>query len=600
MFPDMESIEENNINTTEGEKYLLNFLNTQLNSSYEIYFKPNINGDKPQIVVISKNRGIIIIGIKEWKLDSYYCDNKGDFRKKKDFKVFRSPFSQVQEHKNNMYNLHSKSLLKKSIEDSYAFNLVRCAVYFHNETNKNIKKFIIENDKKLKNKCEVFGRDSLNTKSFFEMFDNINSESKFFDDNVYDELKKYLNCPIHKCSQGKSINYSNKQITIIKSKKENKKIKGTVGSGKTLLLAQRAVNANIRTKNKVLILTHNIALRNYIYNKINCIREEFYWKDFEINNYHVFIKFQLNNIGIPFQWDSDFESDEIVKHLESYKETVEKYDSIFIDEVQDYKLDWLRIIKKYFLKKNGEYVLFGDEKQNAYIRELENNKTTKTNILGSWNVLEQSFRLPTNLATLAIKFQKKFLSSKYNLDNIYCFSIQKTMWDEQGKIDYKFYNNFDAETVYYNIIKKQDIKIKNICIVSTSIDKLKKLNSIITKQTEYKTEIMFETEEEYIKLQQKLKKQYRDRDNYYKSILKNQIGKIRYSRKYNFKAKSGKINLAIIDNFKGWEIDSLVFIIDNIENVSEELIYTGITRARKNLVIVNIGNYKYHKFFKEI
>ena len=39
----------------------------------------------------------------------------------------------------------------------------------------------------------------------------------------------------------------------------------------------------------------------------------------------------------------------------------------------------MRIIKKYFLESNGEYVLFGDEKQNIYDNELEN-KDIKTNI----------------------------------------------------------------------------------------------------------------------------------------------------------------------------------------------------------------------------
>ena len=70
----------------------------------------------------------------------------------------------------------------------------------------------------------------------------------------------------------------------------------------------------------------------------------------------------------------------------------------------------------------------------------------------------------------------------------------------------------------------------------------------------------------------------------------------------------GTVKLSTIHSFKGWEIDTLFLIIENDyddENSEskfsiDELIYTGLTRCRNNLIVVNISNQRYHKFFSKI
>ena len=54
--------------------------------------------------------------------------------------------------------------------------------------------------------------------------------------------------------------------------------------------------------------------------------------------------------------------------LKIFNDQIEKYSAILIDEVQDYRTVWLRLIKKYFLADNGEFVVFGDSKQDIYNR----------------------------------------------------------------------------------------------------------------------------------------------------------------------------------------------------------------------------------------
>ncbi|WPC10568.1 UvrD-helicase domain-containing protein [Riemerella anatipestifer] len=133
-------------------------------------------------------------------------------------------------------------------------------------------------------------------------------------------------------------------------------------------------------------LTYNITLKNFIHDKISMVREEFPWDAFVILNYHSFITAELNNLGVPItvpEGFSDLSEDEKEKYFEDTyysnksifeenRNQIKPYDVILIDEIQDYKRSWMEIVKDYFLVPNGEYILFGDVKQNIYNNEIIN------------------------------------------------------------------------------------------------------------------------------------------------------------------------------------------------------------------------------------
>ena len=78
---------------------------------------------------------------------------------------------------------------------------------------------------------------------------------------------------------------------------------------------------------------------------------------------------------------------------------------------------------------------------------------------------------------------------------------------------------------------------------------------------------------------------------------------IRKNKKIHFWMNSGTIKIATINSFKGWESE-LVFLIlekkNDFNNSFDELVYTGITRSRSNLVIINFGNEEYDKKMKPL
>ena len=87
----------------------------------------------------------------------------------------------------------------------------------------------------------------------------------------------------------------------------------------------------------------------------------------------------------------------------------------------------------------------------------------------------------------------------------------------------------------------------------------------------------------------------------------NEIKKIRDNKKMNFWFNSGTLKLSTVHSFKGWESELLFLIIEplygnaNKFNVAfDEILYTGITRSRSNLIIINYGNQNYHEKLNRI
>lgn len=577
-----------------GELYLLEHLKKNLDQSFDIFFKPNINGDRPSIVILKKGAGIIIVEVKEWNLEDYVYVNGGYageygviISKARSDIPFITPFEKVMAYKKNLYEYHIEELTKKALFNENYKSLIKTAVYFYNSIEEETELKFSNNTKSMR-EIKVWGMDS----NIIEDIKNTLIDNELFDDNLYKKCFDKCRPKYHGGESGKFIILEKKKRNLMKSRKgANVKIKGIAGSGKTVLLANRAVGAAIRKKGncRILILSYNMTLRNYIKDKIGEVRENFSWNIFDIIHFHMFIKQKAYECDI-----------EIKKNLENiinnetyrlFKEVIsddEKYDAIFVDEVQDFKREWLDILKDIFLKDDGEYVIFGDEKQNIYNRDLDNHKRVKTNIKGRWNELTKSYRVSTNIVNLLREFQKEFFLNKYELDNIE-IEEQIGLAINEDEVRYRYNGNIDCLDIFD--ISKKFFDIKKIdyddtCIIGSSIEELREMEYYARKKYSIKVERMFETKEEFIHISH-LRKSHE------------KLELLRESRRFNFFAQGEGIKMCTTESFKGWEIDNLVLIINKIDK-NAELIYTAITRCRKNLLIINRGNIEFHNFFNKI
>lgn len=710
LYPDLETIMSHKVKPEPGELYLLKYLINNLDHSFEIYFNPMLNGDRPDIVILRKGYGVLIIEVKDYDLSKYKLDERKNWIVNYNGARIKSPLNQVLKYKENLFNLHIPQLLEKKIINFRLLNIVSCAVYFHNASEIEIKDLLVtpyEHDinynRFLQYNINFIGHDNLNEAYFEKLLKKIKLKASntqaLFSDELYNSFKRFLSPPKHLFEDGKDIPYSRRQLEIIYSQKREQRIKGVVGSGKTTIMAARAVQAYKRTKGTVLILTYNITLKNYIRDKISQVREEFPWENFVILNYHNFITTELNNLGIEFEFPENFkeftadEKDAFFENnyysnqklFEENKDKLVKYEAIFIDEIQDYKRPWMDIIKDNYLEPGGEYVLFGDVKQNIY-NNLTVGKDVATNVFGVIN-LKDCFRSNHKIKDLAIKYQETIFKDKYELDDFNKVDTSLEIQFEknlEGYLNYMFLENTDNVSSLYNIIHENIINKKfvpnDITILSHSISLLQKFDSYYRYSCNEKTNSMFETSEmvfnmalndlktkgsnllptlitslirsiqrhnEYdttkafaelsilftlydlttlypdrfipslewycnryktnIKLFTDLIKNNQDSYNHLKmqrdAILKKDgIKFLRNNKKLHFNMNSGTVKMSTIHSFKGWESENIFLILEknhaNIENTFDEILYTGLTRTKKNLVIINFGNIEYHDKLK--
>lgn len=715
-YPSLETIAKFKVPPTEGERTLLDFLVRVLDESYEVYFTPYLNGDRPDVIIMRKGFGVMIIEVKDWNLDNFKLNDRKKWVYTPNDAIVKSPIDQVLKYKNNLYDLHVDKLLEKKITDVRHFWIVTCAVYFHCASQDEVDNLLVTPynvEKKyqefLRYNIDLIGRDGLNEERFNAILKKRYLENEqlsvYFTEDIYENFKRLLSPSIHLIGQGETYLYSEKQKEIIYSTNLEQRVRGVYGSGKTTVLAARAVQAYKRalgrnSNPRILILTYNITLKNFIHDKLMKVDETFPVQNFIIINYHSFINAELNNLNIDIEGIESDSPETVSASLdekvysnfalfEKHKNSIKKYDAVLIDEIQDFHRPWMDIIKTFFRDPEGDYVLFGDVKQNIYGQPVEQ-KDVVTNVRGV-NELKYCFRSHLKVRDLAQSFQKNVFKEKYDIDE---FSENDTVGpleltiDKEGYINYMYLSHTNTIVTLYNIIrgnimsKINNISQNDITVLGCTANQLRffdcyyryasregtstmmetieamymtHLNYIGKKSensphaqwfeniTNHFTKKLFEgkkelTNNDIVKLRRKIailftifdlysiypafeerlkeecqkcgvnfeafigfRKHFEENLQQFRSeVYNDDYSNIRNNKKLHFWMNSGKIKISTINSFKGWESEVVFLLIEPtiIENTYfnhtfDELLYTGITRARKNIVIINFGNKEY-------
>lgn len=701
-FPSLELIDRLTVKPTEGESFLLNKLAKELDDTFDVYFNPYLDGDRPDFLILKKGHGAIIIEVKDWDMSNYFIDKNNHWRTTHNPKIrTSSPMQQAFKYKSHLFELHIPTLGFANILNPNFYKTIQCFVYLHTSTKDRLsalydhpinevkqlinsvngqkytsKKYQLERDK-----FSTFAQD--NTSSLIRKINSL-KKNPIFKDNIYDDFTKILLPPKHIEEQSHYYTFDKYQIKLLDSIPNTKmKIRGVAGSGKTTLLAEKTALAFKRHNSTVLVLTYNLALRNLIRDKIKKSFRfnglEFDNKSIEISNYHYFFKSQLNNLGIPFPTsgnkDEDLEKSEnneildldfqeksnaeiigisskdlyeieksarneklvlenffeIVFKTDLFKEAYEKpikYQTIFIDEVQDFEVEWLEIIISNFLTEDGEMVLFGDQNQNIYNRLINKQDYPVTRGFGHWKNLKISHRQDDKaFADLCNSYKDTFLKEYPDqlehdiIENLaFSFSDKKYLQITQT-------NNIEASFDFISkTIKTLNVSPNDIAILSSKIDFLRNIQSNFKFQ---RTDSTFETPTEYeiiqkkfndrvekflknkTQLEEKLQSCHPSDINHIQSEIQKltshmknaakqklkALDEFRKLKKRHFNANSGLMKIATTHSFKGFEADTTFLIIQ--PNDSSEVVYAGLTRAANNLYIIDLDTSNLYKNFFE-
>lgn len=597
-------------------------LSLQINSKEDfLIVRPNIDGDVVDLMILRPSRGILIIKIFDQSLRSFkYCirQNKNgnpDFDQDGNTQIDKSkivnqitgeivisPIISISGYQKKILTSKTEELLRKTLADNRTWALVKKMVVFTKDDTAYARDFF----NGIFDYTYIYGNDFLSQPNFKNGFlrDIFRYNCPTFTTSILSSFLRMISPEWHSRKEGRPINLNTVQKKLAKSEaNKSQKISGVAGSGKTLVLAARCVNAQKRTGGDVLVLTYNKTLANYVKHRINEICEDFPWSKIHISHYHKFFRQHAHQCCKHVYLNSYEDSDFFSGIHERY--SFLKYDAIFVDEVQDYKTEWLKILQYEFLKENGEFVVFGDPKQNVYNNDLDTNGDVRLGVIpGQWNhELKESKRYHNiQLLNLFNRFQLEFFPKPEltEVNSPDTFSSLFTCIEYQNL---ELTGNIDA--LYYcvdEILQQHNSNLSDVSILAHGNGILRDLADKFDKEDKVAFSTTFCTQKD---LEELRKKNY-----HYKSQFQSDVEYIDELKKYKFNMNNPFLKISTIDSFKGWESPVVILIIQKegtsqdkysvpFNMMTPEVVYTGITRATQSLYVINLNNSKYDNFFKQ-
>ncbi|NUY82472.1 UvrD-helicase domain-containing protein [Flavobacterium sp. MAH-1] len=601
IFPTWEQIKEFKQPLTDGELYLLNYLNQNLERDQDfqsgndlanyngwlIFVQPFLNGSRPDIIIFNPKVGVQIIEVKDWNLN-YYSFERDEKSNKWNFTVsdskgtypIKSPIKQVEYYKEKLLGQLIPQLGEEIDKDKNRYGLVKTSVYFHNSTTEKAQE-LFKQEYINYTSFPVFGRNSLLASNIKQIVpDSYLRQSYYWVKDCNKEILFWLNPPFHSIEQGIKLNLNTYQKKFAEPEPGHHRVRGVAGSGKTQVLAHRAGNLASQGY-RVLILSFNITLWHYIRDMVQRSPYAFSWKQFTFGHFHGFCKDVLNEFGE--KWPNETAGTEIIFRDIVPNKVIEvigkgdfvKYDAILIDEGQDYYVEWYNMLCK-FLTERDEVVVVCDKKQNIYSREMDwlDKRRAGVEKFGEWTELKTIVRLPERIAAMTREF-----SEKYNLN-------QDVRVENIERPD--LFNQYQEHSIWWNIDEMQWLaKIDEAfeIIKQNATSKHGSDTVILLPDKNYGYECV-----KHFEVIKNMKVNH---------VFENQSEKKYHKHKKAFWMGDSRLKISTIHSFKGWEVLNVILFIPEKyfggDEAVDKIVYTAMTRTRQNLIVIN-SNKKYNEF----
>lgn len=550
---------------TEGEQYLIDIFKTSSRfEGYTVFEQPHINSMKPDFILLHPERGVIIIEVKDWDLESNVYKSGGYILGTDGNLYERNPVKQVEGYKDNILKLELTNtvLLLEGFSDKY-YGCIETAVYFHTASEERANAFC--------NSC--YSHTKIWTKKDIDYMANSNNRlsfnkhtyaltlnhSKFNVNGVLTELVRELSLKL----QYSDYNYERKAPFILNRAQNSlatlkpkaiRRWSGIAGSGKSLVIAEKAVRA-LKEGQRVLILTYNITLRSYL--RDLCSQQfgpgdeerKSLKKDLSILHFHGLLKTMMAEYGIGFASGCEKDNDEdftelwmeaIYSHLSNNERMcIFNYDYILIDEGQDFRGSWIQFLKQFFTQK-GEIFIVYDKSQDLFQNGLwieDPEQTKNIGFKGKPGVLKHSYRLPVNIV-YKINTIRKYLQIG---DEDILVPPERQM----SMLNRAFWFNYRDS----NIIEK-------LRHIENHIEQLRKSNNweditILTTNENTGVKIVEHFQKKGVKI-----------FHVYDMTCHKNMDRRRYE-KWKFQGGFGRLKICSYHSYKGWQSPNILLVLDS-------------------------------------
>ena len=575
---------------TEGERRVVEFLLENLGSRWEVYIQPHLNGLRPDFVLLNPDVGIAVIEVKDWDLAAmrYYYKSRGKSapelfgrNETREFSLKKAdPVAKIQLYKKAIMDIFCPRLAPKK-----GFGVITGCVIFPNADTEAVER-ILYTARAYYGQIDfpkwntVVGKDQLEAGDIKKLLVcAFKQRDDQMDPRQAEDLRHWLVEPeVSREQRGPLLSGLDKrQLDLIntRTKSRFRRIRGPAGSGKSVILAARAAKLAGEGK-RVLLITFNITLINYLldyavrYGNSGKIRDQIVaW------NFHFWCKVMAGKTGHWTDYDDLWLSGSPERVLDdrlagAAKEWVsdlddeERFDAIFVDEGQDFRLEWWLALRA-ALAEGGEMLLCADRAQNIYgiSQTWTDNPVLGSGLSGQWADLRDSYRMPPKLCTLAAEYLERYSPHEDNLrpmvaaknldfgfgENLNWVQVREGMEVEKG-FDYLFKIVAGTEPV---------VAIADVTVIVEDEDIGKEFITKLMKEKGIRCIDTFKPDQG--------EKQAREMEARRKKLA--------------FFKGDARVKVTTLQSFKGWESTALVVFITKAQGPEDlALVYAGITRLK--------------------
>lgn len=607
---------------TTGERLFFRTLKTFLPDDYIVYFEPDIQGRRPDFVIIGPDLGIVVLEVKDYTKNTLFQINHDEWHivtTSGDQAVIKSPMKQARDNMFHVVDTLKKDKSLIQLDGKYKFQLkfpyghgvvftrlyskdfVQEGLYSVIEPNLCFTRDEIDPDKegfseevlmeKILNMFIVPFRlkESLSIEDInairYHLFPEVRISAEYkppvpYQDQLLLSLHDIKTMDLHQENLAKQIG------------DKNRLIRGVAGSGKTIILASRAKMLSKQNPDwKILILCYNISLSNAIQQMIHhMLNEPEDLFDFDptamsvkneniiVRNFHSWLK---NDLRIREQQLPD-----IIEKLERNEAILPTYDAVLIDEGQDFEADWLRLVSLLINADTQSLLLVEDRAQTIYQRKRSYLEDTGLSFRGRSKVLSINYRNTQQIVKFAWEFYRKhsvFKNKVVNRDlegEIIAPQSTKRRGPEPG------------------IVKAANF-FEEMRIVARSINKLNMEKKVPLEDVLILYRVKRTHKFPIIDI---IKRSLKDEGLPYYWITENDVSKRSYAK------DDGKVKISTIDSSKGLDfravfivnVDSMPFPLEENKEREVSLLYIGMTRAKEYLCLSYSGDSEFTAYLNGI
>ena len=588
IVPTIETINQFPKPLEPGERALMEALRTVLDDDWVIYVQPYLNGLQPDIIIFSEEAGMGIFEVKDWQLADYRVQAGGlwdvyDGRQGRwvESKV-RCPLAQVSSYKDSIYRYELPELEAEKILDKRVYRLIAPFVYFHCHTSAEARKRTAPiNDPYI----TVFGHDELQPARLRTLLgEQYLQRGSFFAEmmkryGLQNRLLNALEYPEHGRLDVSDILFrlTKDQQKLLSNATGRRRAIGAAGSGKTLLLARKAVNAALDNR-KVLIVCFNITMVNYLFDVVRRLA-----RSKSKNGRRLEENILVRHYHRLYLKDTERRKrDEAIELEDDEVKALQPFDVILIDEGQDFKREWIE--RLFELAADDAHIMFvEDDRQNIYSTDAKS-RAKIPGILGRPNeLLNRSFRINREVAALANRLvaSRKEQFESGDVESAPPLQGELIQWlkpawfqgDEQPMM-----HSLTDEIRRLIDEDRSGAFADMVILVCTVEDGWAVCDHLEAMRRPFICN--FESREEYDCLA----------ELYAAEQLKEKREQIRRARKIAFRMQTGCIKVCTIHSFKGWELKRVLIYFRLQEKqypVRVPLLYTAVTRTQDSLAIFN-------------